>query len=33
MTPSLLAQIITNKYHYALPLCRQESLFKQAAKQ
>ena len=28
-TPSLLAQIITNKYHYALPLYRQESLFKQ----
>jgi transposase len=28
-TPSLLAQIITNKYHYALPLYRQESLFRQ----
>ena len=28
-TPSLLAQIIANKYHYALPLNRQESLFGQ----
>jgi transposase len=28
-TPSLLAQIIANKYHYALPLYRQESLFSQ----
>ena len=28
-TPSLLAQIIANKYHYALPLYRQESLFGQ----
>ena len=28
-TPSLLAQIITSKYQYALPLYRQESLFKQ----
>ncbi|WP_082301591.1 IS66 family transposase [Photobacterium iliopiscarium] len=28
-TPSLLAQIITHKYHYALPLYRQESLFRQ----
>jgi len=28
-TPSLLAQIITAKYQYALPLYRQESLFKQ----
>ncbi|CAK2442877.1 hypothetical protein VCRA2133E348_250008 [Vibrio crassostreae] len=28
-TPSLLAQIITNKYHCALPLYRQESLFRQ----
>ena len=28
-TPSLLSQIITNKYQYALPLYRQESLFKQ----
>lgn len=27
-TPSLLAQIITSKYQYALPLYRQESLFK-----
>lgn len=26
-TPSLLAQIITNKFHYALPLYRQESVF------
>jgi len=30
-TPSLLSQIITNKYQYALPLYRQESLFKQYA--
>lgn len=29
-TPSLLAQIIVNKYHYALPLYRQESLFRQS---
>lgn len=29
-TPSLLAQIITNKYYYALPLYRQESLFGQS---
>jgi transposase len=29
-TPSLLSQIITSKYQYALPLYRQESLFKQA---
>lgn len=28
-TPSLLAQIIAHKYHYALPLYRQESLFRQ----
>lgn len=28
-TPSLLAQIIANKYHYALPLYRQEALFGQ----
>lgn len=28
-TPSLLAQVITAKYQYALPLYRQESLFKQ----
>jgi transposase len=28
-TPSLLSQIIINKYQYALPLYRQESLFKQ----
>ncbi|MEE9302420.1 MAG: IS66 family transposase [Thiotrichaceae bacterium] len=28
-TPSLLSQIITAKYQYALPLYRQESLFKQ----
>jgi transposase len=28
-TASLLSQIITNKYQYALPLYRQESLFKQ----
>ncbi len=28
-TPSLLAQIITSKYQYGLPLYRQESLFKQ----
>ncbi|WP_141235700.1 IS66 family transposase [Pseudoalteromonas sp. NBT06-2] len=28
-TPSLLAQIITSKYQYSLPLYRQESLFKQ----
>lgn len=28
-TPSLLAQIITHKYYYALPLYRQESLFRQ----
>ena len=28
-TPSLLSQIITSKYQYALPLYRQESLFKQ----
>ena len=28
-TPSLLSQIITNKYQYALPLYRQEQLFKQ----
>jgi len=28
-TPSLLSQIISNKYQYALPLYRQESLFKQ----
>ncbi|WP_274021445.1 IS66 family transposase [Vibrio parahaemolyticus] len=28
-TASLLAQIIANKYHYALPLYRQESLFGQ----
>lgn len=28
-TPSLLAQVITAKYQYALPLFRQESLFKQ----
>ena len=27
-TPSLLAQIITAKFQYALPLYRQESLFK-----
>lgn len=28
-TPSLLAQIITNKYQYSLPLYRQETMFKQ----
>lgn len=28
-TPSLLAQIITSKYQYGLPLCRQEVMFKQ----
>lgn len=28
-TPSLLAQIITSKYQYGLPLYRQEALFKQ----
>jgi transposase len=28
-TPSLLSQIITSKYHYGLPLYRQETLFKQ----
>ena len=28
-TPSLLSQIITSKYQYALPLYRQESMFKQ----
>ena len=28
-TPSLLSQIISSKYQYALPLYRQESLFKQ----
>jgi len=28
-TPSLIAQIIVHKYHYALPLYRQESLFRQ----
>ncbi len=28
-TPSLLSQIITNKYQFSLPLYRQESLFKQ----
>ena len=28
-TPSLLSQIITSKYQYALPLYRQESLFQQ----
>ena len=28
-TPSLLSQIITNKFQYALPLYRQESMFKQ----
>ncbi len=28
-TPSLLAQIITSKYQYGLPLYRQESLFRQ----
>lgn len=28
-TPSLLSQIITHKYQYALPLYRQETLFKQ----
>lgn len=28
-TPSLLSQIITRKYQYALPLYRQESMFKQ----
>ena len=28
-TPSLLSQIITSKYQYALPLYRQEQLFKQ----
>lgn len=28
-TPSLLAQIITSKYQYALPLNRQESMFQQ----
>jgi transposase len=28
-TPSLLSQIITSKYQYALPLYRQETLFKQ----
>lgn len=28
-TPSLLSQIITNKYQYSLPLYRQEAMFKQ----
>jgi len=28
-TPSLLSQIVTSKYQYALPLYRQEALFKQ----
>ncbi|EDP98835.1 hypothetical protein KT99_14395 [Shewanella benthica KT99] len=28
-TPSLLSQLITSKYQYALPLYRQETLFKQ----
>jgi hypothetical protein len=28
-TPSLLSQITTSKYQYALPLYRQESMFKQ----
>jgi len=28
-TPSLISQIVTNKYQYALPLYRQESVFKQ----
>ena len=28
-TPSLLAQVITNKYQYALPLYRQEQMFRQ----
>lgn len=28
-TPSLLSQVITHKYQYALPLYRQETLFKQ----
>ncbi|NND59864.1 MAG: IS66 family transposase, partial [Gammaproteobacteria bacterium] len=28
-TASLLAQIITSKYQYALPLCRQEQMFRQ----
>lgn len=28
-TPSLLSQVITSKYQYALPLYRQEALFKQ----
>jgi len=28
-TPSLLSQIITNKYQYSLPLYRQETMFKQ----
>ena len=28
-TPSLLSQIITNKYQYSLPLNRQEAMFKQ----
>lgn len=28
-TPSLLSQIIIRKYQYAMPLYRQESLFKQ----
>ena len=28
-TPTLLSQIVTSKYQYALPLYRQESLFKQ----
>ena len=28
-TPSLLAQVITSKYQYALPLYRQEQMFKQ----
>ena len=28
-TPSLLAQVITSKYQYGLPLHRQESMFKQ----
>lgn len=28
-TPSLLSQIITSKYQYALPLYRQETMFKQ----
>ncbi|WP_197467767.1 IS66 family transposase [Marinomonas gallaica] len=28
-TPTFLAQIISGKYQYALPLYRQEALFKQ----